>query len=134
MSEPAAHSAHVVEETEYFTVVDDVLAPAQRDRLWNYLQIQPFRRVDHIGLHGHWLIEDGAALRGPTVGWGHTFDAQYPSETPVDDVMNAIVERAPMFEKSIGKRTVDWEIFSAFTTIYTAGQGLVWHRDSDDNM
>ncbi len=127
------HSPSIVAETEYFTVLDHVLAPEQCDRLWNYLQVQPLRRVDTLGLHGHWLIEDSGVLRGPTAGWGHTFDAQFPTETPLDDVMKAVVGCAEMFAPTIGHRGTDWEIFSAFATIYAAGQGLVWHRDSEDN-
>ena len=118
----------VTAQTEFFTVLDDVLPPAIGDRLWNYFQIQPLNHVQALGMQGHWLIEDGEALRGPTVGWGHAWDAQYPTGAPIDDVMRAVVSNADLFAASVGRYKVDWEIFSAMPTVYRAGQGLLWHR------
>jgi hypothetical protein len=126
-------SSVVTAQTDFFTVLDDVLPPAVGDRLWNYFQIQPLNHVQALGMQGHWLIEDGEALRGPTVGWGHAWDAQYPTGAPIDDVMRAVVSNADLFAASVGRYKVDWEIFSAVPTVYRAGQGLVWHRDSEDN-
>ncbi len=123
----------VTAETDFYTVLDDVLPPAQCDKLWNFIQVQPFRRVEALGKIGHWLIEDGETLRGPTVGWGHKWDAQYPSGSPTDDVMKAIVNSSDLIAGSVGRRDTDWQIFSAMLTVYRAGQGLVWHRDSEDN-
>lgn len=123
----------VTAQTASYTVIDDLLPPAARDRLWNYFQIQPMNPVRQLGLQGHWLLDDGETLRGPTVGWGHKFDAQYPSGAPIDDVMKALVDCAALYEPSVGQHNVDWKVFSAMPTIYQAGQGLVWHRDSEDN-
>jgi len=120
-------------KTDFFTVLDDVLPPALCDKLWNFVQVQPFRRVEALGKIGHWLIEDGETLRGPTIGWGHKWDAQYPTGSPMDDVMKAIVSSSDLIAGSVGRRDGDWQIFSAMMTIYQAGQGLVWHRDSEDN-
>jgi hypothetical protein len=125
--------ATVTAETEFFTVLDDVLTSDECAGLSNYFQLQPFYRVDSIGMHGHWLLEDSEVLRGPTAGWGHTWDAQFPTDTPIDYVMKAVVSCSDLFARSVGRRTVDWEVFSAFPTVYMAGQGLVWHRDSEDN-
>jgi Rps23 Pro-64 3,4-dihydroxylase Tpa1-like proline 4-hydroxylase len=126
-------SVTVTAQTEFFTVLDDFLPPAQFDRLWNFLQIQPMQRVEALGRRGHWLIEDEDTLRGPTVGWGHAWDAQHPTGSPMDDVMQAIVDRADLLAPAVGRYKVDWAIFSAMVTIYRAGQGLVWHRDSEAN-
>jgi hypothetical protein len=126
-------TAKVTAQTEFFTVLDDVLPPATSDRLWNYFQIQPLNPVRLLGLQGHWLLEDSDTLRGPTVGWQHRFDDQYPTGAPLDDVMKAVVDNAPLFAASVGRYDVDWRIFSAMPTVYQAGQGLGWHRDSEDN-
>jgi hypothetical protein len=126
-------AARVTAQTDFFTVIDDLLPQDKRDALWNFLQIQPMQRVDALGRRGHWLIEDQEVLRGPTVGWGHRWDSLFPSGSPVDDVMEAIVAASDLFAPSVGRRNTDWEIFSAMATIYRAGQGLVWHRDSEDN-
>jgi hypothetical protein len=126
-------SPSVVTQNAFFTVIDDLLSAAQFDRLWNFIQIQPMRRVEAMGRRGHWLIEDEDVLRGPTVGWGHKFDAQFPTSSPIDDVIEAIVKSSDLFTASVGRCNVDWAAFSAMPTIYRAGQGLVWHRDSEDN-
>ena len=121
----------VAAQTESFTVLDGVLDAEQTDRLWNYFQLQPFQRVDALGLQGQWLLEDSAVLRGPTIGWGQAWDAQYPTKTPVDALLEAVVAAAPHFEATAGGRGADWDVFNAAPTLYSAGQGLVWHRDVD---
>jgi hypothetical protein len=126
-------AASVTAHTDFFTVLDDVLAPEARERLWNYFQIQPLNPVRQLGMQGHWLLEDSETLRGPTVGWEHKWDAQYPTGAPIDDVMKALVDCSDLFAASVGRYGVDWRIFSAVPTIYQVGQGLLWHRDSEDN-
>lgn len=125
--------ARNVVQTDFFTVVDELLGPEQRDRLWNYFQIQPFQRVDSLNLQGDWLLEDGGVLRGPTAGWGKKWDSQYPTGTPLDDVIKTLVDSADLFASSVGRQGTDWSVFSAMPTIYVAGQGLVWHRDAVDS-
>jgi 2-oxoglutarate-Fe(II)-dependent oxygenase superfamily protein len=122
-----------VVQTDFFTVVDGLLGSEQRDRLWNYFQIQPFRRVDALNLQGDWSLEDSGVLRGPTAGWGKKFDSEYPTGTPLDDVIQVLLETTDLFATTVGRRGEDWESFSAMPTIYVAGQGLVWHRDAVDN-
>jgi hypothetical protein len=122
-----------VVQTDYFTIIDGFLTREQCDKLWNYFQIQPFQRVDALNLQGAWSLEDSGVLRGPTAGWGKPFDSQYPTGTPVDDVIKAVVDSADVFAPTVGKVGADWDVFSAMATIYVAGQGLVWHRDAMDN-
>ncbi len=126
--------AKVTSQTDSFTVIDGLLSPEERERLWNYFQIQPLNPVRQLGLQGHWLLEDSGALRGPTVGWGYKWDAQYPTGAPIDHVIKAVVDTSELFAESVGRYDVDWKIFSAMPTLYQAGQGLVWHRDSEDNV
>src|SRR5882757_5629977 len=83
----AKATARVTAQNEFFTVIDDLLPADTRARLWNYRQVQLLNSVSALGIQGHWLLEDSGVLRGPTVGWGHTWDAQYPSGVPVVDVM-----------------------------------------------
>jgi hypothetical protein len=133
MSPPAAEGPQVTSQTAFHTVIDGLLPPEVFQRVWNYFQVQPMNPMYALGMQGHWLIEDSEALRGPTIGWGHTWDGTYPCGAPIDDVMKAIVGAAALFAPSVGQFNVDWKIFSAMATIYRAGQGLVWHRDSEDN-
>jgi len=123
----------VTVQESYFIVIDDVLPDLERDSLWNYFQLQPFQRVDALGMQGQWPLEDSGVLRGPTVGWEQAWDAQYPTKSPIDDVMRAVVEAAPAFAATIGERGRDWTVFNACATLTAAGQGRLWHRDGDDD-
>ena len=124
----------VTVESDLFTVLDDVLAIEHRDALWNYFQLQPFQRVDALGMQGQWLLEDSGVLRGPTTGWEQRWDAQYPTQTPLDAVMRTVADAAPHFAAVVGARGEAWRAFSACPMLYTAGQGRLWHRDADDDV
>src|SRR6266536_2054725 len=129
MSDPARKLI----QTDFFSIIDGLLSLEQCDRLWNYFQIQAFKRVDQLDLQGDWSLEDSGVLRGPTAGWGKKFDSQYPTSTPLDDIIQAVVDSTDLFAPTLGKQGEDWEVFSAMATIYRTGQGLVWHRDAMDN-
>ncbi len=118
---------------ERLVVIDDALTDDAFDELWNYFQVQEFRRVESLGLFGHWALDDAAALRGPAVGHGFELETRYPSSTPIDRVLEAIVAHAPKFDALLGKRGEGWELFSGFAQVYARGVGLLWHRDSPDN-
>src|SRR5262249_40346430 len=107
--------------------------PRQRDRLWNYFQMQPFQRVEALDKQAHSLRDEGTVLRGPTVGWGFKWDDEYPTETVVDDVLKALIDASELFAPTIGRRGVDWDIVSATPTILVAGHGQVWHRDAEQH-
>jgi hypothetical protein len=122
-----------VHADERVVVMDGVLPTSARDTLWNYFQVQEFRRVEALGLYGHWAFDDAAALRGPAVGYGFDLEARYPSKTPVDLVLDAVVEHSETFDGVLGPRGEAWELFSGFAQVYPRGVGLLWHRDSPDN-
>jgi len=121
-------------QTEHYAVYDDLLPPDPCRALWNYFQLQPFQRIDALGMQGQWALEDSAVLRGPTIGWQQTWDAQYPTHTPVDALMKAVADTAPQFAALAGKSGSDWTAFSACPMLYVAGQGRLWHRDADDDL
>ena len=127
-----SRAAKVVVQNEFLAVIDDVLGTEQRDGLWNYFQLQPFQRIDALGMQGQWSLEDSGVLRGPTVGWGRAWDAEYPTGTPIDHVIKAVVERETEVASVVGAQGVVWDTFSAFPTIHVAGQGRLWHRDTDE--
>jgi hypothetical protein len=126
--------AGVTLQSESFMVFDDVLSAEARDALWNYFQLQPFQRVDALGMQGQWPLEDSGVLRGPTVGWNQRWDAQYPTKTPIDSLMRAVFELAAKSDGTVGTYGKDWKSFSASAAIYVSGQGRMWHRDADDDV
>src|SRR5258706_10308640 len=86
-----------VVQTEFLTIVDNLLLPERCKALWNFFQMQSFRRIDALGMQGQWLLEDSGVLRGPTVGWGRKWEAQYPTQSAVDPVMEAVADVAGQF-------------------------------------
>lgn len=131
--EKSAHEPFLVFESETHIVLDNFLPKGSFDLLWNQFQIQTFQRVDQGGYEGHWLAEDGAALKGPTIGFKKKWHAQYPTETAYDFVADGIVDHAHFFSDLIGEFGSDWDDFTLFPALYPRDTGLHWHRDADVN-
>ena len=127
------HHATVVHQDDRFTVVDDFLAPAELDLVWNFLQVQEFRSVDVFGSVEHWSLEDTAARKAPTVAWGTSKgDVRFPTDTPADLFIAAMLAHADVFERNIGLPERDWAGLTAAPMLYPRGTGLVWHRDTEE--
>ncbi len=129
MADAFVHEPTVVESDERCTIIDDLLSPTELALVWNYFQVQAFRRIDQMGLQGHWLLEDAEALRGPTVGYNHAWDAQFPTKSPIDYVIQGVIDAAEVIAPTVGAMGEAWEAFSAAASIYMRGTGLLWHRD-----
>lgn len=123
----------VIVESNLFMVFDDFLSKEEFNLVWNYFQVEAFFRVDSAGQNGKWLIEDGASLRGPTIGYKTKWHAQYPTNTAIDKVMEAVFNNEESFSKVIGRFKTHWSDFTAFATLYPVGCGLHWHRDATVN-
>src|SRR5260370_7808209 len=105
-------AARVTVQNESFTVIDDVLGSAERDALWNYFQLQPFQRIDALGMQGQWPLEDSGVLRGPTIGWDRLWDAQYPTKTPIDPLMKAVFDTPAQFAGAVGNPATHLKAFT----------------------
>lgn len=128
------HQVEVVEETESYIVIDNFLSAEQFQQMWNYFQVEVYTRVDAQGFDGKWLLEDGAAMRGPTIGYGEKRHAQFPTGAAIDSVMQGILDNSHLFANLIGERPRDWDHFTAFPSLYPRHTGLLWHRDAEVNQ
>jgi len=124
----------LVTQTDRFLVVDEFLAHDEQLAVWNHFQCQPFRRVEDLGFQGHWLIEDAAVLRGPSVGYAHARDARYPTETPLDIMIARFIDLSEHFTPLLGAFGDAWDDFTAQMSLHPSGTGLVWHRDAEENV
>jgi hypothetical protein len=130
---PSKHDATVVHQEKRFTVVDDFLAPAELDLVWNFLQAQKFRSVDVFGRVEHWSLEDARARKAPTVAWGSSKgDVRFPTGTPADIFIQAMLAQAEAFEPNVGLPERDWGGLTAAPMLYPRGTGLPWHRDTEE--
>jgi 2OG-Fe(II) oxygenase superfamily len=116
-----------------FVVIDDFLSADLQKHIWLYFQVENFARVDVSSPTGQWAWHDGAALRGPTIGFKTKWHVQYPTGTAVDALMEALVEQEERLRPALGKYASDWDDFSASPALYPSGAGLSWHRDAENN-
>lgn len=127
------HQGQLLELTDSYLIVDDFLPQEQFRQMWNYFQVEAYARVDSQAYDGKWRLEDGAAMRGPTIGFKQKWHGQYPTGSAIDFVMAGIANHHGVFEPLLGQMGKHWEHFTAFPSLYPAGTGLLWHRDSTEN-
>lgn len=133
----------IVCKTERVIVFDEVLSPEQLGSIWHYFQHAPVRQVNTA--HKAWTVTDGQPYLGTTpilagkdlnlnsvTQKALKFDrfSKYPSNTPLDAIINIILQHNEMFAAWIGKIKTDWHYFSANPCIYPQGTALSWHTDS----
>mgnify|MGYP003393768949 CR=1 FL=1 len=126
----SSHQPEVLELTDGYMILDNFLPPQQFAQMWNYFQVESYMRVDSTQYDGKWRLDDGMAMRGPTIGYKEKWHAQYPTGSAIDFVMAAIVSNKDTIAPLIGEMGKQWEQFTAFPSLYPAGAGLLWHRDS----
>jgi hypothetical protein len=127
------HHGFILEQTASYLIIDNFLSPEQFAQVWSYFQIETYMRVDSQGYEGKWRLEDGAAMRGPTIGYGEKWHGQFPTGSALDLVIQSILNHHSLFADLIGEMGKDWQNFTAFPSLYPSHTGLLWHRDSTDN-
>ena len=55
---------------------------------------------------------------------------KYPSNTPLDHILDVILEESDTFIPWLGEAKIDWRCVSATPYIYPQGTALSWHTDS----
>jgi hypothetical protein len=132
---------------EQFAVFDDVLEPADLERLQAQFAELRFRPVDpgSAGAAGSaraggspWLPGDGRPMTGPAVAaWLDPARAipdskltPFPTATALDPLVQRLLDEAPRLAAWIGTAGTDWGLMTAIAWRYPAGSALSWHTDS----
>jgi hypothetical protein len=134
--------------TPQIAVYDDVLPRADCEKLLAHIEGEDFVHVHAAGLKDVWRPEDGLPLvaRKPFV-WSKIplatlapgADVQralrehagfYPTEGPVDPVLEAARVLALAHPDLVGREMEAWVGMSAKIYAYPAGAGLSWHDDA----
>lgn len=121
-------------------VFDDVLEPAQFDRLLQYLSKAKYMPVHHTGWKPVWRFHDGNPLFGepnwvqhvestPGPPSAETIEPWCPTGAPIDALVEWIRAQTPQVEEIIGAAGSDWNGFSFVPWIYPPGSGLSLHVD-----
>lgn len=127
--------------TSVLAVFDDVLADDQRDRLWRFIRLASFASVNRDDWKNTFRLTDAAPLWGPAVEWrlepadNTTADSAgapltYPSNSPLDDLLEAVADAASEVEEILGPRGERWSSLSAQAFLYPPAAALGWHDDA----
>ncbi|HLT38823.1 MAG TPA: 2OG-Fe(II) oxygenase [Enhygromyxa sp.] len=119
-----------------FRVVDDFLSEPEWTELWSHFQFAELLPVTRT--RGAWKLDDGVPLGGeelrtPPRGTAMIHDPddprRYPSQTPIDHVIRALLERPEVHE---GLVRDGWDRISARAYVYPRETGLSWHVDDHE--
>jgi hypothetical protein len=123
--------------TDTFAIIDNFLPKDEAEFVWRYIQDEHFEMVHQKKWVKAFRLSDGAPMWGPPYLSEHyeanTKNTTYPTGRGIDLVIKRIKEIACDHENLIGKFGKDWAFFFARAYLYSAGQGLSWHRDNENN-
>lgn len=107
-----------------FRVIDDFLGEPEWAALWSHFQFAELLPVTRT--RGAWKLDDGVPLGGAEI---RTKSASYPSDTPIDHVIRALMDRP---ELHAGLVRDGWDRISARAYVYPRETGLSWHVDDHE--
>jgi len=123
-------------ETDQLAVFDDVLEPAQLASLWLHVQGLAFHPVNLGAPASPWMLSDGRPMQAPAaMAWidpDATVEdraARYPTNTPIDLVLERLINDHPRFARWVGPAVAEWSVVTAVPWLYSAGSALSWHTD-----
>jgi hypothetical protein len=123
--------------SEHLAVYDDVLTQEEFKQLFGYLNGIDYYSVHAYGRKKVWRLHDGDPLRS-RAGWYYATNTTptdkllFPTNTPIDHLVQSIIERAGELEALIGKAGAQWQRFSFTPYIYPQGSGLSLHQDGNN--
>lgn len=122
--------------SEKFAIFDDVLSDIQFSKLWEYVCSENYRSFHSHPATGHvyWKIfhgSDTAPLRGPDVISAPLIPdfPSFPTRTTFDIFIKFLLDHHSAFQKWVGRKKVDWDLFTAMPSLMPAGSVLNWHSD-----
>jgi hypothetical protein len=125
-------------KSDQVLVYDDVLPPDRCAALFRHLNGLRYASVHTGHWHKVWRLHDGNPLTGratwfrpgppTTTTTAKARTPQYPTDTPVDDLVEWIAERLPEVEPVVGAPGA-WDTVSLAPWVYPAGSGLSLHQD-----
>ncbi|PRP92345.1 hypothetical protein ENSA5_49760 [Enhygromyxa salina] len=116
-----------------FRVIDDFLDEDAWTEVWSHFQFVDLLPVTRS--RGAWKLDDGVPLGGqeirthgrdPAARHDDADPHRYPSETPIDRVIHALLTRPELHE---GLVSDSWASVSARPYVYPHGTALSWHVD-----
>ncbi|MEV5545430.1 2OG-Fe(II) oxygenase [Streptomyces sp. NPDC052309] len=124
-------------ETETFAVFDDFLGVERLEAVRRHLAEERFVFLKSVWKpHSFYRLIEGDPLIGPTIYHNHPQVpkgfSSYPSQTPSDHVVEALLDAEESLAPWIGLRGCAWDYFTCTPYLYPAGSGLSWHDDAKE--
>jgi hypothetical protein len=119
-----------------FRVIDEFLDEDQWTEVWSHFQFLELLPVTRS--RGAWKLDDGVPLGGhelttddrdPKARHDPARPQRYPSQTPIDRVVHALLSRPELHEGLVAD---SWARLSARAYVYPHGTGLSWHVDDHE--
>ena len=125
----------LVKRTSYFAVLDDVLPAHEFARLGKFMAEEEYAFVHATGWFKTYSVEDGNPLEGRTYLSQGLSEGQanhaWPTGKAVDSLIECLEGLLDDFPDIVGRRELDWLLFTARPFLYPRGTSLSWHNDED---
>lgn len=125
----------LVTRTSQFCVFDNVLSPNDFELLSNYVydedyqSVHPQKREKVFSLYEGTPLNSTAVFSHKPIGNDMKEHKVYPTNTGIDIFFECILSRSEMLTEWIGRKSIDWEMFTAKAFLFPQGAGLSWHDD-----
>ncbi len=123
--------------TDTFAIIDDFLPQDEAEFVWRYVQDEQYEMVHQKKWVKAFRLSDGCPMWGPPY-LSDDYEANsknkvFPTGRAIDLVISRLKQVAKDYDNLIGKFGQDWAYFFARAYLYSADQGLSWHRDNQNN-
>jgi len=125
----------LVKKNSQFCVFDNFLSPEMFKLVLNYIQDENYQSVHAKRWDKLFRLSDGPPLKGSAVfsdrceGMDRIEHKVYPTKTGIDILIEHLLSHAEEFTEWIGRKRIDWEIFTAKAFLFPQGTSLSWHDD-----
>lgn len=126
----------LVRKNSQFCVFDNFLSSEDFKLVLDYIRDEEYQSVHARGWDKVFRLSDGIPLKGPAVfsdrceGIDEIEHKAYPTNTSMDIFIKRLLRHTENFTEWIGRKSIEWEIFTAKPFLFPQGTSLSWHDDS----
>ncbi len=129
------HTPVISMATESCIVVDDFLPEAAFADVFRFCNAADYTMVHAAKVQKVWRLHDGLPLRGDTFHYRTSGSAPedahgYPTGTPLDRFIDALLASMDQVRQMVGRPVSDWQEVTVAPWVYPAGAGLSLHQDT----
>lgn len=125
----------LITKNSQFVVFDDFLKPIDFDLMLRYVHDEDYQSVHADKWQKVYRLSDGIPLAGDAVLSHKRKDPNknvykvYPINSGIDIFIDSLLSIVEELTEWVGKKDIDWEVFTARPFLFPQGTGLSWHSD-----